>query len=238
MSDALDQPKGYRFPNVVIRHAVYLSHRYTLSHRDVQEPMFERGVDVSHETVRQWCSRFGPDIAEQLKALEPRRGRTWHVDEVRLDTGGTIRWLWRAINEHGNVLDVLLQDRRDTEAAVRFFRRLLDHVEGPESIVSDGLGSHGAAMREVQELVAVEHVKVLAKERQNNLVEQSHRPTRDQERQQQGFQDPRRAQGFLTTHARIGNLFARTRARTPACERRHNLRRAFETWSGVSLRVA
>lgn len=119
MFEAPECPKGYRFPKMVISYAVYLYHRFLLSYRDVQELLFKRGIDVSHETVRAWCARFGPDLAEALRHRRPRRGRTWHLDEMRVVVGGTVHWLWRAVNEYGEVLDVLLQENRDTGAAKR-----------------------------------------------------------------------------------------------------------------------
>ncbi len=130
-------PKGYRFPKTIISYAVYLYHRFLLSYRDVQELLFERGVNVSHETIRAWCAKFGPDIAEALRQRKPRRGRSWHLDEMRVVVGSVTRWLWRAVNEHSEVLDVLLQHHRDTDAAKRFFRRLVDDYELPERIISD-----------------------------------------------------------------------------------------------------
>ena len=137
MTEASECPKGYRFPKAVISYAVYLYHRFLLSYRDVQELLFERGIEVSHETVRAWCMRFGPDLAEALRHRKPRRGRSWHLDEMRVVVGGVVHWLWRAVNEHGEVLDVLLQKERDTGAAKRFFRRLLDQQELPERVVTD-----------------------------------------------------------------------------------------------------
>ncbi len=235
MTESAERPKGYRFPKAVISHAVYLYHRFLLSYRDVQELLFERGVDVSHETVRAWCARFGPAIAEALRQRKPRRGRTWHLDEMRIVLGGVVHWLWRAVDEHGEVLDVFMQKERDTEAAKRFFRRLLDEQDVPEQIVTDGLRSYGAALRELPELGATEHVTVSAAERQNNLVEQSHRPTRDQERQQRGFRGSGRAQSFLFTHAEVNHLFRYTRARTPANLRRRNWTSDFGVWAELSL---
>ena len=238
VSDASECPKGFRFPKGVISYAVYLYHRFLLSYRDVQELLFERGIDISHETVRAWCARFGPDIAEALRRRKPRRGRSWHLDEMRVVVGGVVQWLWRAVNEHGEMLDVLLQAHRDTGAAKRFFRRLIDDYELPERIVTDGLKSYGAAIREVPELGATEHITVSALKRQNNLIEQSHRPTRDQERQQRGFRGARRTQGFLFTHAEVGNLFRHTRARTPAQLRRRNWLHALGLWHELSLSIA
>jgi putative transposase len=217
---------------------VYLYHRFLLSYRDVQELLFERGIDVSHETVRVWCAKFGPDLAEALRRRRPRRGRSWHLDEMRVVLGGATHWLWRAVNEYGEVLDVLLQEHRDTGAAKRFFRRLSDNHELPERIVTDGLRSYGAAMREIPELDATDHVTVSAAARHNNLIEQSHRPTRDQERQQRGFRGITRAERFLFTHAEVNHLFRHTRARTPAQVRRRNWLRGFGLWGELSLSIA
>ncbi len=106
MDESREPPKGYRFPKLIISYAVYLYHRFLLSYRDVQELLFERGVNISHETVRVWCAKFGPDMAEALRHRKPRRGRAWHLDEMRVVLGGVTQWLWRAVNEHGDVLDV------------------------------------------------------------------------------------------------------------------------------------
>ena len=149
--------------------------------------MFQRGVERSHETVRAWCQRFGPDIAEPRKRRRLTRARTWHLDEMRIKVAGKVHWLWKAIDEQGEVLDILLQPKRNKQVAKRFFKRLLYDNDMPECIVTDGLRSYGAAIREVPELNQTEHITVSAREYQNNLIEQSHRLTRKQERQQQGF---------------------------------------------------
>lgn len=240
MTHESECPKGYRLPRTVIYHAVYLYHRFLLSYRDVQELLFERGVDVSHETVRAWCAKFGPDIAEALRHRNrrPGRGRTWQLDEMRVVVRGVAHWLWRAVNEHGYVLDILLQKHRDTGAAKRFFRRLIDDHELPERIVTDGLRSYGATLRELPELRATDHVTVSAAERQDNLVEQFHRPTREQERQKRGFRDVRRTQKFLFTHTEVGNLFRPTRTTVSARLRRHTLTRGFGLWRELLLAIA
>lgn len=238
MFEASECPKGYRFPKVIIIYGIYLYHRFLLSYRDVQELLFERGIEVSHETVRAWCARFGPDMAGAMRHRKPRRGRNWHLDEMRVVIGGVDHWLWRAINEHGEVLDVLLQEHRDTGAAKRFFRRLIDDQELPERIITDGLRSYGAALRGIPELDASEHVTVSAAERQNNLIEQSHRPTREQERQQRGFRGVRRTQKFVFTHAEVGNLFRATRTSVSARLRCHTLTRSFGLWHELSLAIA
>lgn len=173
------RPKGYRYPMTIISQAVYLYHRFTLSYRDVQEPLFERGTNVSHETGRAWCFSFGPDLAEGLRQRKGPRGRTWHLDEMRIVVRGDVHWLWRAVNEYGETLNVLLQKRHNTKAAKRFFQHLLDNQAISESVITDGLRSYGAVLREVPELATSEHIIVSASEYQNNLIEQSHRPTRN-----------------------------------------------------------
>jgi putative transposase len=235
VTDASACPKGYRFPKLVISHAVYLYHRLPVSYRDVQELLFKRGIDISHETVRAWCMRFGPGLAEALRHRKPKRGRVWHLDEMRIVMAGVTHWLWRAINEHGEVLDVLLQKTRCKKAARRCLQHLLDEQGIPEQIVSDGLRSYGAAIRETPELACTLHVRVSAAERQNNLIEQSYRPTHDRERQQRGFRSLERTQAFLFTHAELGNLLRNTRARTRAFLRRYCWQRSFSSWDELSL---
>ena len=181
--------------------------------------------------------KFGPDLAEALRRRKPKRGRIWHLDEMRIVLGGVTHWLWRAIDEYGKVLDVLLQKMRCKEAAKRCLQRLLDEQDIPEEIVTDGLRSYGAAIRETPELGGTLHVTVSAAERQNNLIERSHRPTRDRERQQRGFRNLERTQKFLFTHAEVGNLFRHTRARTPSRLRRRNWLRGFSLWGQLSLSI-
>ena len=187
--------------------------------------------------VRAWCLKVGPDMAEALRQRRPRQGRVWHLDEMRIVLGGITHWLWRAINEHGEILDVLLQKTRCKKAAKRCLQRLLDEQDIPERIVTDGLRSYAAAICETPELGRTLHIKVSAAKRQNNLIEQSHRPTRDRERQQRGFRSLERTQAFLFTHAEVGNLFRHTRARTPAFLRRRNWLYAFGLWDELSLLI-
>jgi putative transposase len=178
----------HRFPTEIIAHAVWLYHRFALSFRDVEELLFERGIVVTHESIRGWVRKLGERFAAGLRRRERRCGRTWHLDEVFGRIGGEQRYLWRAVNEHGKVLDVLVQERRDADAAERFFRRLLGHAETPpERIVTEGLVSFGAALPRPPELDGVEHLRVRSAARANNRVEQSHLPTRLRERRMQGF---------------------------------------------------
>ena len=151
---------------------------------------------------------------------------------------GAKHWLWRAIDEYGAVLDVLLQEHRNTEAAKNFFTTLLSRQEAPTTIHTDKLGRYGAAIRELPELHGAEHREVISTARCNNLIEQSHRPTRNQERSQKGFKDIEKAQKFLDLHARTSNLHHHTRTTVIAETRRTNQRAAFQTWSEVALLAA
>ena len=117
--------KGYRYPIEVIAHCVWLYHRFPLSFREVEELMLQRGVVVSYETIRAWCAKFGQVYANQLRRRRPRPGDKWHLDDVFVKINGAQRYLWRAVDQHGNVLDVLVQSRRNAVAAKKFFRRLL-----------------------------------------------------------------------------------------------------------------
>ena len=142
--------KGYRYPIEVIGHAVWLYHRFTLSLRDVEELMLARGVVVTYETIRSWCAKFGPDYAAQLRRWRPRPGDKWHLDEVFVKINGTTHYLWRAVDQHGDVLDILVQSRRNAVAAKRFFRKLLKGLRYvPRVLVTDKLASYQVAHREV-----------------------------------------------------------------------------------------
>jgi putative transposase len=123
MPDRPGHHHRHRFPAAVIAHAVWLYHRFALSLRDIEELLFERGIRVTHETIRAWVAKFGPSDAAELRKREAQPGRTWHLDEVFTRVGGDQVYLWRAVDEHGQVLDVVVQAHRDTAAAARFFRR-------------------------------------------------------------------------------------------------------------------
>ena len=231
------KPYRHRFPMTIIGHAIWLYHRFPLSYRDVQELLHQRGIEVSHETLREWCIKFGPLFAQDLRHREPRRGSRWHLDEVCTTVDGVRHWLWRAVDEYGFVLDILLQRHRDTEAAKTFLTRLLGEYDVPEVIHTDQLGSYGAAIREIPSLTEVDHQRVVSAARCNNIIEQEHRSTRRQERSQQGFRRPKRAQEFLSLHARITNLHHHSRTSVTAATRKNNQKQAFQTWSTVAAGV-
>jgi putative transposase len=184
---------GHRFPSEIIAHGVWLYFRFWLSYRDVDELVFARGVMVSYEAIRQWCRKFGQAYANQLRHRRPQPGDTWHLDEVFLRIQGARHYLWRAVDQDDNGLDILVQRRRDKNAAKTCFRKGLKGLTYvPRVIITDKLASDGAAKREL--LPSVEH-------RQhrylNNRAESSHRPTRQRERAMRRFKSAGQAQRFL-----------------------------------------
>ncbi len=206
MPDRPGHHHRHRFPAAIVAHAVGLYHRFALSLRDVEELLYERGITVTYETVRAWVIKFGTPDAAELRKREAAPGRRWHLDEVFTRVGGKQVYLWHAVDEHGQVLDVLVQAHRDTAAAGRFFRRLLGHAGGPPAaIVTDGLASYGAAKARLPELATVEHLRVRAAARLNNRVEQSHQPTRLREYLMRRFKSLASAQRFLSAFSGFCN---------------------------------
>src|ERR1700704_3295759 len=186
----------HRFPAEIITHAVWLYHVFNLSLRDVELLLAERGIVVSYETIRRWCRKFGESFAKRLRRRRPRPGDKWYLDEVFIRIGGVQHYLWRAVDQDGVVLDILVQRRRDGNAANRFFRRLLKGLQYvPRVIVTDKLQSYGVAHRKLLPKVEHRQSRYL-----NNRAENSHRPTRRRERQMQRFKSPGHAQGFLSAH--------------------------------------
>ena len=140
----------HRFPTEIISHAVWLYHRFGLSLRDVEDLLAERGITVSSEAIRLWCGKFGPDYARKLRRWRGRLGDTWFLDEVFVAIRGERHYLWRAVDQDGDVIDILVQRRRDARAARRFFRKLLKgQGSEPRWLITDKLGSYGAARRSV-----------------------------------------------------------------------------------------
>jgi putative transposase len=178
--------KGHRFPVEIISHCVWLYHRFPLSLREVEEMMLARGVLVTYETIHQWSRKFGQAFANGLRRRRARPGDKWHLDEVFIKIGGKTHYLWRAVDQDGTVLDILVTSRRDAKAATRFFRKLLTGLEYvPRVLVTDKLASYGVAHRRLIRGVEHRRSKYL-----NNRAENSHQPTRQRERAMKKFTSP------------------------------------------------
>src|SRR5471032_52568 len=229
---------GHRFPAAVISCAVRWYFRFQLSLRDIEELLLERGVIVTYETIRCWCDKFGKGFAHRVKAARRKPGSTWHLDEMFVTLRGELYLLWRAVDEHGAELDILLQKRRDKAAAKRFFRHVLRSNPVPRKIVTDQLRSYPAAKAEIPELANVKHVFVKAAARVNNRAENSHQPTRERERRMRGFRDPGRTQKFLSCFGPIRQHFALPRHQMNAAYHRAVLQERFATWHGWTVTAA
>ncbi|UYW27484.1 IS6 family transposase [Methylorubrum extorquens] len=200
------QPVSYarhQFPAEIIQHAVWLYLCFTLSYRDVKELLAERGIQATYETIRRWVFKFGPAFARNLRRLRPRPASTWHLDEMVVSIQGRRMYLWRAVDSEGEVLDLLVEPRRDKAAAVKLMRKLIKKQEcAPTVLVPDKLRSYGAAHRELG--LSARHEQGL---RQNNRAENSHQPLRRREQKMQNFKSRGSAQRFLSMHAADQNTF-------------------------------
>ncbi len=216
----------HRFPSEIISHAVWRYHRFCLSFREVEELLAERGIIVTYETVRQWCQKFGPDYARKLKKRQGRLGDAWYLDEVFITIQGDRHYLWRAVDQDGDTIDIFVQRKRNKKAAISFFRRLLKGQGGePRWLVTDKLRSYGAAHRTIMPTVThINHVYA------NNRAEVSHQPTRQQEYSMQGFTSTSQAQRFLTLHGLTQNLFRLGRHLMQAVNYRILRAQAFQVW--------
>jgi putative transposase len=220
----------HRFPAEIISHGVWLYFRFCLSYRDVEELLFARGVLVTYEAIRKWCRKFGQAYAHQLRRRRPRPGDKWHLDEVFLTINGERHYLWRAVDQDGNVLDILVQSRRNKKAAKKFFRKLLKGLTCvPRVIITDTLNSYGAAKREIPPGVEHRQHRYL-----NNRAENSHQPTRQRERRMQGFKSPGHAQRFLSAYGPIAQHFRPRRHRLPASGYRREMAQRFQIWQDIT----
>jgi putative transposase len=219
----------HRFPGEIISHCVWLYFRFTLSFRDVEEMLAMRGVVLTYETVREWCLKFGQTYANSLRRRAPRAGDRWHLDEVFLKINGRLHYLWRAVDQDGDVLDILVQSHRDKKAAKKFFRKLLKGLRYvPRVIVTDKLRSYHAAIAEV--LPGVEH---LQQKYQNNRAENSHQPTRLRERVMRRFKSAGHAQRFLSAFGTITSHFRAGRHLYRASGYREVMNLRFAAWKEV-----
>ena len=220
----------HRFPPEVIAHAVWLYCRFALRYRDVEELLAERGVMLPHETVRQWCRKFGQQYANALRRRRPRPGDTWPLDEVFVQINGVQQYRWRAVDQDGTVLDILVQSRRDRAAAVQFLRRLLKRLTSvPRVVITAKLASYGAAMREARPSVEHRRHKGL-----NTRAENSHQPTRERERRMRRFKSPGHAQRFLAAYGPSASHFRPRRHRLTAANYRQTRAERFATWRTIT----
>ena len=230
MNDPAPSYHGYRFPADIIAHAVWLYFRFSLSFRDVEDLLAQRGVTVTYETIRQWTGTFGRAYARRLRHRRGQLGDTWHLDELFVTINGRLQYLWRAVDEDGDVLDILVQSRRNRRAAERFFRKLLKK-QGclPRRLVTDKLRSYPAAHRAVMPSV-VHHTEQYA----NNRAEVSHQPTRQRERQMRRFKSAAQLQRFASVHGVVHNLFRVGRHLLRSAHHRLLRSRAFVEWEAVT----
>ena len=222
--------RRHRFPPEIISDAVWLYNRFTLSFRDVEDLLAARGVTVSYETIRSWCRKFGPAFARTLRRRQGRLGDIWHVDEVFITIRGERHYFWRAVDQDGDVLHILVTRHRDRRAAKRFFRKVLKHLGSPPwQLVTDKLRSYAAAHQEVFPSAAHRTGQY-----ENNRAEVSHQHTPEQEHQMRRFQSAAPAQRFLCVYGPIHNLFRVGRHHLKAIHDRLLRERAFTDWKAAS----
>ena len=191
--------KRHRFPVEIIQYAVWLYYRFNMSHRDIEDLMAKRGIDVTYESIRLWCNKFGPHFTKRLRRKHQGYGDTFFIDEVFVKIGGVQHYLWRAVDQDGDAVDVFIQKRRDSHAARRFFKRLIkSHGNEPRKIVTDKLKSYGVAHREL-----IPETIHDTSQYANNRAELSHQPTRVRERVMRRFKSIHQAQRFLNVHAAV-----------------------------------
>ena len=218
--------KRHRFPSDIISYAVWLYYRFNLSHSDIEDLLAERGITVSREAIRLWCIKFGSIYTRRLKRKHRGYGDTFFIDEVFVKISGKQHYLWRAVDQDGEVVDVYLQKKREGATAKRFFKRLLcSHGNEPRKIVTDKLGSYGVAHRDL-----IPETIHISDRYANNRAEQSHEPTRVRERGMRRFKSMPQAQRFLTNHASVSNLFNLGRHLVSAEQYRNLRESAFKMW--------
>ena len=213
----------------MISYAVWLYFRFPLSLRMVEEMLAARGIEVTYETVRRWAQRFGQQVAKNIRHRSATIGDKWHLDEVVIKINGRTHWLWRAVDQHGAVLDVLVQSRRNTQAAVRLMRKLLRRHGLPRVMVTDKLKSYVAANKDKGLKFEHRQHKGL-----NNRCENSHEPTRVREKVMRRFKSARQLQHFLSVHDQVANVFQHCRYNRDASAKRTARAQALQTWEEVS----
>ncbi|PSH54984.1 IS6 family transposase [Phyllobacterium brassicacearum] len=221
----------HRFPAEIIAEAVWLYFRFPLSLRMVEDMLAYKGMIVSHKTIRQWAEKFGRVYANRIRRRTPRLGDKWHLDEVVVSINGKKHWLWRAVDQAGFVLDVLVQSRRNAKAAKRLIRKLLK-VQGraPRVMVTDKLKSYAAANRQIG-LTSCDHRQHKGL---NNRAENSHQPMRRRERIMKRFKSSRQLQRFVSIHDPIANLHNFPRSTISSPDHRDLRHTAMTAWREIA----
>ncbi|BCH56750.1 IS6 family transposase (plasmid) [Agrobacterium vitis] len=232
LPSAFPRLKVFRFPREIIAYAVWAYHRFALSTAGVEDLLAERGVIASRETVRLWINRFGRHFAACIRRDRPKPNDKWHMDEVVITIGGNKFWLWRAIDADGDVLDILVQQRRNTKAARRFFSRLVRQFGSPRVVVTDKLGSYVKPIQTIAPNAVHRAHKGL-----NNKIENAHRSTRKREKIMARFKSPRQAQRFLSAHDQINTIFRPRRYNLSNLSYRHARADAFALWTDYNTEM-
>lgn len=233
MPTIMPRLKGFRYPREIIAYAVWAYHRLALSTADVEDLLAARGVIVSREAVRLWVNRFGRHFADCIRRDRPRPNDKWHMDEVVITIRGKRHWLWRAIDATGDVLDILVQTRRNAKAAKRFFQRLVAQFGEPRVVITDKLRSYIKPIK--TQAPDADH---RAHKGLNNAIEVSHRPTRKREKIFGRFKSHRQAQRFLYAHDQINLIFRPRRYQLTAISYRHARSDAFSLWADYTVEMA
>ncbi|MGV1829097.1 IS6 family transposase [Agrobacterium vitis] len=218
--------KRHRFAPQIVSQAVWLYMRFNLSLREVEEMLLERGIDLSYDSIHRWIAKFGPHIARNLLRRQARPGDVWHLDEVVVKCAGEKFWLWRAVDQHGTVLEEIVQKRRDKRAAKRLLVASMKRYGFvPKRIITDKLRSYGAAKADVAPGLNRWSHKGL-----NNRAENSHLPFRKRERTMQGHRSPGALQRFVAMHSATRNCFFVPSRRRAAQTIRYHRLEAFDAW--------
>jgi putative transposase len=225
--------KGFRFPRSIISYAIWAYHRFGLSLRDVEDLFAERGVIVSYESIRVWCQRLGTQIAAKIRRDRPAPADKWHLDEVVISIRGRKHWLWRVVDANGDVLEILMQSRRNTHAAKRFLMKMIKRWGVPRVLVTDKLRSYGVAVHDLCPSVNHRFHKGF-----KNQSEPSHRHTRRREKIMGRFKSPRQAQRFLSVHDQAATIFRPKRHRLSAAPYRQYRADAFNLWNNYAAEMA
>jgi len=233
ISSSMPRLKGYRFPREIVAYAVWAYHRFVLSTADVEDLLAERGIIVSREAIRLWVNRFGTHFAACIRRERPRPNDKWHLDEVVIPINGVKHWLWRAVDANGDVLDILVQTRRNAKAAKRFLTKLIAQCGQPRVIITDKLRSYIQPIRQL-----VPNADHRAHNGLNNRIEGGHRPTRRREKVMGRFKSQRQAQRFLAAHDQINVFFKPRRYRFTAISYRHARADAFSLWADYAREMA